>query len=74
MVFGLAFAVVDVETTGMNATGDDRITEIAVVVGGLVGPLVGLAMPGDRSAAETPESLAADSAAAGHDPGIGVAP
>ena len=27
-----AFAVVDVETTGMNATGDDRITEIAVVV------------------------------------------
>lgn len=27
-----AFAVVDVETTGMNATGDDRVTEIAVVV------------------------------------------
>jgi DNA polymerase III subunit epsilon len=27
-----AFAVVDVETTGMNATGNDRITEIAVVV------------------------------------------
>ncbi len=27
-----AFAVVDVETTGMQATGDDRITEIAVVV------------------------------------------
>lgn len=27
-----AFAVVDVETTGMHATGDDRITEIAVVV------------------------------------------
>jgi DNA polymerase-3 subunit epsilon len=27
-----AFAVVDVETTGMNATGDDRITEVAVVV------------------------------------------
>jgi DNA polymerase-3 subunit epsilon len=27
-----AFAVVDVETTGVNATGDDRITEIAVVV------------------------------------------
>ena len=27
-----AFAVVDVETTGMRATGSDRITEIAVVV------------------------------------------
>ena len=27
-----AFAVVDVETTGMQAAGDDRITEIAVVV------------------------------------------
>jgi DNA polymerase III epsilon subunit family exonuclease len=27
-----AFAVVDVETTGMRAGGDDRITEIAVVV------------------------------------------
>jgi DNA polymerase-3 subunit epsilon len=27
-----AFAVVDVETTGMRARGDDRITEIAVVV------------------------------------------
>lgn len=27
-----AFAVVDVETTGMSASGDDRITEIAVVV------------------------------------------
>ena len=27
-----AFAVVDVETTGMHASGDDRITEIAVVV------------------------------------------
>ncbi len=27
-----AFAVVDVETTGMDATGADRITEIAVVV------------------------------------------
>lgn len=27
-----AFAVVDVETTGMHAVGDDRITEIAVVV------------------------------------------
>lgn len=27
-----AFAVVDVETTGMHALGDDRITEIAVVV------------------------------------------
>ncbi len=27
-----AFAVVDVETTGMRASGDDRITEIAVVV------------------------------------------
>lgn len=27
-----AFAVVDVETTGMHAAGDDRITEIAVVV------------------------------------------
>ena len=27
-----AFAVVDVETTGMHAGGDDRITEIAVVV------------------------------------------
>ncbi len=27
-----AFAVVDVETTGMDAAGDDRITEIAVVV------------------------------------------
>ncbi|MGH7584419.1 MAG: 3'-5' exonuclease [Gemmatimonadales bacterium] len=27
-----AFAVVDVETTGMRAAGDDRITEIAVVV------------------------------------------
>jgi DNA polymerase-3 subunit epsilon len=27
-----AFAVVDVETTGMHATGEDRITEIAVVV------------------------------------------
>ncbi len=27
-----AFAVVDVETTGMCATGDDRITEIAVVL------------------------------------------
>lgn len=27
-----AFAVVDVETTGMQATGDDRVTEIAVVV------------------------------------------
>ena len=28
-----AFAVVDVETTGMRANGSDRITEIAVVVG-----------------------------------------
>jgi 4-azaleucine resistance transporter AzlC len=46
----------------------------AVVVGGLIGPLVGLAMPGDRSPAETPEDLAADPSAAGHDPGIGVAP
>lgn len=27
-----AFAVVDVETTGMHAAGDDRITEIAVIV------------------------------------------
>ena len=27
-----AFAVVDVETTGMRASGDDRITEIAVVL------------------------------------------
>jgi DNA polymerase-3 subunit epsilon len=27
-----AFAVVDVETTGMRSSGDDRITEIAVVV------------------------------------------
>ena len=27
-----AFAVVDVETTGMRANGDDRITEIAVVI------------------------------------------
>lgn len=27
-----AFAVVDVETTGMRATGNDRITEIAIVV------------------------------------------
>jgi DNA polymerase-3 subunit epsilon len=27
-----AFAVVDVETTGMRAAGDDRITEVAVVV------------------------------------------
>ena len=27
-----AFAVVDVETTGMRATGGDRITEIAVVL------------------------------------------
>ncbi|MEO5800813.1 MAG: 3'-5' exonuclease [Gemmatimonadales bacterium] len=27
-----AFAVVDVETTGMHAVGDDRITEIAVVI------------------------------------------
>ena len=27
-----AFAVVDVETTGMRAAGSDRITEIAVVV------------------------------------------
>ena len=27
-----AFAVVDVETTGMRATGSDRITEIAIVV------------------------------------------
>ncbi len=27
-----AFAIVDVETTGMRASGDDRITEIAVVV------------------------------------------
>ncbi len=27
-----AFAVVDVETTGMRATGPDRVTEVAVVV------------------------------------------
>ena len=27
-----AFAVVDVETTGMQATGNDRVTEIAVVI------------------------------------------
>jgi DNA polymerase III epsilon subunit-like protein len=27
-----AFAVVDVETTGMQAAGDDRMTEIAVIV------------------------------------------
>lgn len=27
-----AFAVVDVETTGMQAAGDDRVTEIAVVI------------------------------------------
>jgi hypothetical protein len=27
-----AFAVVDVETTGMHAAGDDRITDIAVVL------------------------------------------
>jgi DNA polymerase-3 subunit epsilon len=32
MLEDCAFAVVDVETTGMRATGSDRITEIAVVV------------------------------------------
>ncbi len=46
----------------------------AAVVGGLVGPLVGLAMPGPAEPLETPESLAAHADAAGHDPQIGVAP
>lgn len=32
LVEDCAFAVVDVETTGMRASGDDRITDIAVVV------------------------------------------
>jgi 4-azaleucine resistance transporter AzlC len=46
----------------------------AAVVGGLVGPIVGLAIPGSDLPADTPESLAADPSAAGHDPQIGVAP
>ena len=52
-------------------------TSAGIVVGGLVGPLVALALPGDRTsgnAADTPEALAADPAAAGHDHEIGVAP
>jgi len=32
LVEGCAFAVVDCETTGMRATGDDRVTEVAVVL------------------------------------------
>jgi 4-azaleucine resistance transporter AzlC len=46
----------------------------AAVVGGLVGPLVGLAVPGPLEPIETPESLAAHPEAAGRDPQIGVAP
>ena len=46
----------------------------AAVVGGLVGPLVGLAVPGPAEPIETPEALAAHPESAGHDPGIGVAP
>ena len=48
----------------------------AVVVGGLVGPLVGLALPGDRTGADRDgpaPSLAADQSAAAH-PEIGVLP
>src|SRR2546427_28924 len=37
----------------------------AVVVGGILGPLVGLALPGSRSAVETPEPLAVDPATTG---------
>ena len=47
-------------------------TSAGIVVGGLIGPFVALAMPGDRSRvnpADSPEALAA-----GHDPDIGVAP
>ncbi|MFI5225327.1 MAG: AzlC family ABC transporter permease [Candidatus Limnocylindrales bacterium] len=46
----------------------------AAVIGGLVGPLAGLAVPGSDEPIETPESLAADPGSAGHDPQIGVAP
>ena len=47
-------------------------TSAGIVVGGLVGPLVALALPGDRSAANLADLP--DALAAGHDHEIGVAP
>ena len=46
----------------------------AVVVGGILGPLVGLALPGPRREVETPEPLAIDPAATGNRADSGVTP
>lgn len=46
----------------------------AVVVGGILGPLVGLALSGPRSTVETPEPLADDPASMSNRAETGVAP